>query len=129
MEEGMYLSTRFLSLSSNLVHSGSKQELVNDMFKGKNNCPRTTATTLRFLQYRNLRDKQQVFQKRETKTNEGDLTFTNIDDDAEIRDKPEGGQETNKVIKTCGQFRDGTCQYKLKHTWKEYPNNKYSVNL
>ena len=49
MAEEMCLSTRFLSLSSDLIHSGSKQELVNDMVKGEDKYLRTMASTLRFL--------------------------------------------------------------------------------
>ena len=43
------LSTRFLSLASNKLHSASKQELRNDMVKGKDEYPRTIAMALKFL--------------------------------------------------------------------------------
>ena len=65
MAEEICLSTRFLSLSSNALHAGSKQELRNDMVKGEDKYPRTISATLRFLQYHNLRGKQ--FSKKNAK--------------------------------------------------------------
>ena len=49
MAEEIFLSTMFLSLSSNIIHSGSKQEIVNDMVKREDKYPRMMAATLRFL--------------------------------------------------------------------------------
>ena len=72
---------------------------MNNTVKGRDNYPRTMATTLRFLQYHDLRGKQQMFQKKETKIKEKDLTFENIVDDAKERDKLEWESEPNKVTK------------------------------
>ena len=43
------LSTRFLSLSSDKLHAGSKLEPRNDIVKGEDKYPHTMAATLRFL--------------------------------------------------------------------------------
>ena len=49
MAEEICLSTRFLSLASNRLHSASKQELKNDLIKGDDDCTRTIANTITFL--------------------------------------------------------------------------------
>ena len=56
MTEETYLSTRFLSLSYDGIHSRSKQELKNDVVKGNNKQPRTMAATLHFPHYHDLRN-------------------------------------------------------------------------
>ena len=43
------IATRLLSLSSNKKFSTSKQELRNDLVKGKDNHPRTVAGVLKYL--------------------------------------------------------------------------------
>ena len=52
--EEICLSTSFLSLASNRLHSASKQELKNDLIKGGDNYPRTISNTIAFLQYHTL---------------------------------------------------------------------------
>ena len=32
------------------------------------------------------------------------------------------------VSKTCRQFEEGDCPFKIKHTWKECPNNIWGIN-
>lgn len=54
MAKDTCLSTRFLFLSCDDIHSRSKQELKNDMVEGDNNYLRTMAATLYFLQYHDL---------------------------------------------------------------------------
>lgn len=63
MAEEIYLSTRFLSLSSNMLHAASKQELPNDLIKGGDKYSRTIAKTITFLQYHNLRNKNHYSDK------------------------------------------------------------------
>ena len=46
-----FLTTRFLSLASDVLHYKSKQEVKNDMVKGGNKYPQIIAATLNFLQY------------------------------------------------------------------------------
>ena len=127
MAEEICLSTRFLSLASDRLHYWSKQELVNDMVKGKDNYPRTIAGTLRFLQYHNLRGKTVPSNEKGRKPHKNEVVFAQDDDD-ESRFEVDPPQPTSKKSKTCGQWRDGTCPYKTKHTWKECPRNKYGVN-
>lgn len=45
------LATRFLSLSSNKLHSQCKQELKNDIVKGDDKYPRSVTATLSFFQH------------------------------------------------------------------------------
>jgi len=44
-----------LSLSSNKLHSQSKQESKNDLIKGEKKYPRIITAVLNFLQYHNIR--------------------------------------------------------------------------
>ena len=68
--------------------------------------------------------------KKEYKGKGTDLAFANVDDKDKKRDQPEDDVvELNRVSKLCGQFRDGTCPFKVKHTWKEYPRNKWGINF
>ena len=133
MAEEICLSTRFLSLSSDAIHSGSKQELANDMVKGEDKYPRTMASTLRFLQYHNLRGNNSFIPKKDpTKTpTKAELAFANTGEKGDApRDDAEKDEETkaNKVSSICGKFRDGVCPYKKRHTWKECPSNKWGIN-
>ena len=52
--EEICLSTRFLSLSSDKIFSASKQELKNELGKGRNNYPKTIPAVLNFLQFHKL---------------------------------------------------------------------------
>ena len=130
MSEEIYLSTKFLSLASEKLHSRSKQELINDMVKGEDKYSRIMASTLRFLKYHNLRGKLQITPKKETISKSPELVFTNVDDDNRdnVDTEPEPELETNKVSKMCGQYRDWTYPYKVKHTWKECPRKKIGTN-
>ena len=118
------LSTRFLSLASNKLHSASKQELRNDMVKGEDKYPRTIAATLRFLQYHNLRGKTAV--GKDGKRIRNETAFAQQGDGDDDNDDKPPPQMKSKV---CGQWRDGTCPYKKRHTWKECPRNKYGINF
>ena len=124
MAEEICLSVRFLSLSSNALHSSSKQELRNDMVKGEDKYPRTIAATLRFLQYHNLRGKQVKNKNRYHNKNE--TAFAQQDDKDD--DDSEGPPSQSKS-KICGGWRDGKCPYKKKHTWKECPRNRWGINF
>ena len=55
MAEDICLSTRFLLLASNELHSSSKQELKNGIIKGDDKYPCTITGTIAFLQYHSLR--------------------------------------------------------------------------
>ena len=57
MVEEICMSTRFLVLSSNELHSTSKQELKNDIVKSDDKYPCTISSTINFLQYHSLRNK------------------------------------------------------------------------
>ena len=90
MAEEICLSTRFLSLASNKLHSASKQELRNDMVKGEDKYPRTIAATLRFLRYHNLRGKTAVGKDGKRVRNETAFAQQGDgEDDNEIEVKPE----------------------------------------
>ena len=52
--EEICIATRLLSLSSTKIFGASKQELKNDLIKGKDNYPRTPAAVLSFLQFHKL---------------------------------------------------------------------------
>ena len=122
--EEICLSTRFLSLASNKLHSGSKQELRNDMVKGEDKYPRTIAATLRFLQYHDLRGKG-TSDKKKTKLRSETAFAQEEEDNDSDSDKPPPQPKS----KTCGKWRAGNCPYKKKHTWKECPTNKYGPNF
>ena len=79
MAEDICLSVRFLSLSSNRLHSASKQELRNDMVKGEDKYPRTIVATLRILQYHDLPGKQ--VNDRKSKKSRSEKAFAQRDDD------------------------------------------------
>ena len=52
--EEICIVTRLLSLSSNKKFSASKQELKNDLVKGKDNYPRTIPAVLNFIENHSL---------------------------------------------------------------------------
>lgn len=54
------IATRLLSLSSNKKFSASKQELRNDLVKGKGNYPRTVSGVLKYLHFHSLRDNMEA---------------------------------------------------------------------
>jgi len=53
-EEEICLATRFLSMSSDKLHSQSKQELKNDLVKGDDKYLRSITAALKVLQYHSL---------------------------------------------------------------------------
>ena len=115
------LATLFLSLASDKLHANSKQELRNDMVKGEDKYPRTIASTLRFLQYHNLRGKPITPPTGKLKKLRSETAFTQADEDNEEEKDKTPPQKKSSI---CGKFRDGMCPYKKRHTWKEYPTNK-----
>lgn len=52
--EDICIITKIMSLSSNKKFGGSKNELRNDLVKGKDNYPRTVSHILKFLQFHSL---------------------------------------------------------------------------
>ena len=52
--EDICIATRLLSLSSNKKFAASKQELHEDLVKGKNNYPRTLSGVLKYLKLHTL---------------------------------------------------------------------------
>ena len=122
MAEEICLSTRFLSLASDRLHSASKQELKNNLVKGINNYPKTLSATLSFLQYHELRGKPT---ERKTRP---EVAFVQRDDEKDGDKKNPKGKQPNKVSGTCRRFLEGTCPYKKEHTWKECPNNPWGAN-
>ena len=124
MAEEICLSTRFLSLASNTLHAASKQELRNDMVKGEDKYPRTISATLRFLQYHNLRGKQ--LSNKSNKKGRSETAFAQQDEEDDNEGEKTPPQNKSKL---CGFWRDGTCEFKTKHTWKECPKNRWGVNF
>jgi len=110
MAEDICLFTRLLS--SNRLHSASKQELRNDLIKGDDKYPTTIANTTTFLQYHNLMNKNMQSEKQRERRSEA--SFAPNDD--------EGDELATNVLKrvsaTCRQWKDGKCAFKKKHTWK-----------
>ena len=97
MSEEICLSTRFLSLASNRLHSASKQELCNDMVKVEDNYPRTIASTLRFLQNHNLRGKK--VDTKIAKKDRIEIAFAQKDGDEDSKEDDSPAQTRSK---TCG---------------------------
>ena len=122
MAEEICLSTRFLSSSSDRLYSASKQELKNDLVKGDDKYPRTMSSTINFLQYHSLHNKNNAFQGKYR--GNADLKDASFTQDGE----EESGTKTRKVSQTCKQWVDDTCAYKKKHTWKECPSNIWGIN-
>ena len=94
------------------------------MVKGEDKYPRTIAATLRFLQYHNLRGKApsgKDGKKARNKTAFAQQGEADNDDDDKTL--------VQTKSKICGQWRDGTCPYKKRHTWKECPHNRWELTL
>lgn len=121
MAEEVCLSTRFISLTCNEIHSWSKQELLNDMVKGDNKYPQTMAASLHFLQYHTLRNNGF---NRHTKSQDQGHTLAQDDDSKKVV----GGGKPSMASKPCGKHKDGTCPYKVPHILKESPTNKWGIN-
>ena len=121
--EEICIATRLLSLSSDEKFGASKQELKNDLIKGKDNYPRSVASVLNFLENHNLHSNNRMSQPK-TKT-QPELAFIT---DGE---KNEGGGNPPeaKVSTVCRNWEDGTCEYKTKHTWSQCPSNRFSKNF
>ena len=106
MAEEIYLSTRFLSLSSDRLHGASKQELKNDLVKGGNNYPHTIPNTINFLQYHSLRSgTPQVFDRDKSRS---ETAFSQNGDDTE--------EPKKRISATCRQWLEGDCKLKKKIT-------------
>ena len=61
--------------------------------------------------------KQHKILKKEPLGKRPELAFAHVDgDDEDKRDDVETDLEPNKVSKTCEQYMDGSCPYKIKHT-------------
>jgi len=70
----IYLSTRFMSLSSNKLHGASKQELKNDLVKGGYTYPRTISRTINFIQYHSLSNRNTTVIDRDKSHRDGICT-------------------------------------------------------
>ena len=115
------IATRFLSLSSDKLHSASKQEMKNDVVKGKNNYPTTIAGVIHFLQYHNLKRSSD---NNYDKDNDNMLL-------AQEGKEEQDGQKKSRITakeKPCRKSENGTCRYKIPHNWNECPDNPYGIN-
>ena len=95
--EEICLETRFLSLSSNKIHSQSKQELKNDLVKGDEKYPRTITATLNVLQYYSLRNNNTSLIIHNPNPNRIETTFAQ-DGTKNLNDKD---KKFRNVSKTC----------------------------
>ena len=50
------------------------------------------------------------------------------DGEQEDEDNKDKGGGARKTSATCRDFEEGTCAYKIKHTWKECPRNPWIIN-
>ena len=78
------------------------------MVKGEDNCPKTITSTLRFLQYYNLRGKPIPSNDKRRKLPESEVAFAQDDDD-EGKSESDTPSPPQKKSKICGQWKDGTC--------------------
>lgn len=109
------IATRLLSLSSNKKFSAIKQELRNDLIKGKDNYPRTVAGVLKYLQFHSLHANTQ------NTTKQLETAFVTDGDQSH-------NEEKRQKSKTCRLWQSGECDYKEEHLWSECPRNKWSRN-
>ena len=116
--EEICIATRVLSISSNKKFSASKQELKNDLVKGKDNYPRTIPGVLNFLANHVLSSNKTSY------TNKNETIFINNEDT-----QSEPASRRDVVSKTCTYWENGTCDYKEKHKWSACPRNQFSKNL
>jgi len=110
------LATRLLSLSSNKVFSANKQELNNDLLKGKDNYPRTTAGVLNYLQFHKFNTNT-----RAKPINQGkyqDLLKTVFATDG---NKQHGGYNHKSTVRKY--LKEGARKYKEEHMWSQCPRN------
>lgn len=120
MPEEICLSTGFLSLSSNKFHYTSKQELKNNLIKGDNKYPCIIANTIVFFQYNNLRNKATHLNDRHM-----DIQY----DALFAQDGVNVGDIHKPLLNViCRGFEDSACEYKKRHTWKEYLSNQLGIN-
>ena len=118
--EEIFLSSRMLSLACNTAHFSSKQELQNDLVKGKDNYPTTTAEVMNFLSNHSLKDRNPKGRYPREGLNKREIAFAQRGEE----EKPKGAKK--KAM--CREYEDGTCKYKKPHVWKECPFNKYGTN-
>ena len=102
MAENIHVSTRFMLLSSDKIHLGDRQKLVNDMVKGNDKYHWTIAVTLRFIQYHIIQGKQKtnIIPKKETLHKVDEVALSNVgDDEGGKRAGPKPDIEPNKASK------------------------------
>ena len=104
--EEIMIATRLLSLSSNKRFAAIKQELRNDLVKGKDNYPRTVPGVLKFLQFHSLHTNAEEPQNVSGKHRKQFETAFVTD----------GGNETDGKVekqksKPCGMWERGECDY------------------
>ena len=119
--EEIYITTRFLSLSSNKKFSASKQELRNNLVKGKDNYPRTVARVLKYLQFHSLHANK--LNTPLSLSNKKQLETAFVTDG----DQPSNEDKRHKS-KTCRLWQNSECDYKEKNLWSECSRNEWSHN-
>ena len=105
--EEIFLATRLLSLSYK-IFAASKQELKNDIVKGKDNYPRTIVGVLNYLQFLNLNTNIQPRPTNQSKHQDSLETAFAIDGDKQP-------SSYNCKITVYKYFGEGTYQYKEEH--------------
>lgn len=121
LAEEICIATRLLSLASNKKFAASKQELRNDLVKGKDNYPRTVAGVMKFLQFHNLKANNDLPSPQTPGKKEVETAFITEGDGT----PPDNKDQKSNV---CGYWKKGECEFKEEHTWSECPRNKYSKN-
>ena len=126
-EEESCLATRFLSLLSDKLHRQSKQELKNDLIKGDDKYPRNIAAALNFLQYHSLRGHGGL-PRNQKGTLETDSETVFVQNNTKDDGEEDAERRPRAVSQTCRDFDNGTCAFKTRHTWKNWPQNKWGPN-
>ena len=120
--EEIYIATRLLSLSSNKKFLASRQELRNDLFKGKDNYPRTVAGVFKYLQFHSLH----------ANTLNTTLSLSNKKQ-LETAFVTDGDQSCNddkrQKSKTCRLWQNGECDYKEEGAVTNLKNAMIEENL
>jgi len=108
-------------LASNKKFGASKQELHNDLVKGKDNYPRTVAGVLKYLQPHTLQTNTDNPSPSPTKKQ---LETIFLNDGDTFVDEEKQPQKS----KPCRLRQEGKYDYKDEHLWSECPRNNYSRN-
>ena len=120
--EEIDIATRLLFISSNKNFAASKQELRNDIVKGKDNYPRTVVGVLKYLQFHSL----YVDTLNVTPVLSGNKKHLEI---AFVTDGDEmPGEDKRQKSRLCCLWKNGECEYKKEHMRSECPRNDYSRN-